>query len=120
MAKKDLHKYANAMAYKYRWLDEALNDMAHEIEYVRNEFGLNAARKLEKKVHEGIVQLCRFPHSGVCYENDLSFNGNEVRVLHLRQISVIYGFDNETITLIAIWNNYQNPERLDETIKSRQ
>lgn len=34
MAKKVLHKYGHAMAYKYRWLSEALDDMSNEIEYV--------------------------------------------------------------------------------------
>lgn len=34
MAKKVLHKYGHAMAYKYRWLSEALDDMSNEIDYV--------------------------------------------------------------------------------------
>ena len=56
------------MAYKYRWLSEALDDMAHEIEYVRDEYGLRAARQTESKVREGVQQLCQFPYSGVRYE----------------------------------------------------
>lgn len=106
------------MAYKYRWLSQALDDMSNEIEYVVKEFGLKAARRAESRIHEGVLQLCQFPNSGVRYEEAL-YNGQEVRVLHIKQISLIYSFDNETITLIAIWNNYQNPERLDEVIVSR-
>ena len=108
------------MAYKYRWLSQALDDMAHEIEYVRNEFGLKAARQTESKVHEGVQQLCQFPYSGVCYEEDVFYKGQEVRVLHLRQISVIYSIENKMITLIAIWNNHQNPNRLNDIIKTRE
>ena len=106
------------MAYKYRWLSQALDDMSDEIEYVAKEFGLRAARRMESRVHERVLQLCQFPYSGVCYE-DVLYNGQEVRVLHMKQISLIYSFDNETITLIALWNNYQNPERLSEVIESR-
>lgn len=106
------------MAYKYRWLSEALDDMSNEINYVAKEFGLRAARRMESRVHEGVLQLCQFPYSGVCYE-DVLYNGQEVRALYIKQISLIYSFDNETITLIALWNNYQNPERLDEVIESR-
>ena len=113
-----MHKYENVMAYKYRWLSEALDDMSKEIEYVAKEFGLKAARRVESRVHEGVLQLCQFPYSGIHYENVL-YNGQEVRVLHVKQISLIYSFDNEMITLIALWNNYQNPDRLSEVIESR-
>ena len=115
-----MHKYGCVMAYKYRWLSQALDDMAHEIEYVCNEFGLKAARQTESKVHEGVQQLCQFPYSGVCYEEDVLYKGQKVRILHLRQISVIYSIENEMITLIAIWNNYQNPNRLNDIIKTRE
>ena len=108
------------MAYKYRWLSQALDDMMHEIEYVREEFGLKAAQRTESKVREGVHQLCEFPYSGVRYEEDLLFDGHEVRVLPLRQISVIYRVEDEMITLIAIWNNYQNPNRLNEIIQTRE
>lgn len=107
------------MAYKYRWLTEALDEMSNEIEYVVKEFGLRAARRVERRVHEGVLQLCEFPYSGIRYE-DVLYRGQEVRVLHIKQISLIYSFDNEMITLIAFWNNYQNPERLDEVIDSRE
>ena len=108
------------MAYKYRWLAEALDDMSNEIDYVTKEFGLKAAKRVESRVHERVLQLCQFPYSGVRYEEDVLYNGNEVRVLHIRQISLIYSFDNEMITLIAVWNNYQNPIRLNEVINSRE
>jgi len=108
------------MAYKYRWLSQALDDMAHEIEYVRDEFGLRAAQRTEAKVRKGVNQLCQFPYSGVRYEDDVLYLGREVRVLHLRQISVIYSVEDEMITLIAIWNNYQNPNKLNEIIQTRE
>ncbi len=108
------------MAYKYRWLSQALDDMAQEIEYVRDEFGLRAAQRTEAKVRKGVNQLCQFPYSGVRYEEDVFYKGQEVRVLHLRQISVIYSVEDKMITLIAIWNNYQNPNRLNEIIQTRE
>lgn len=108
------------MAYKYRWLSEALDDMSNEIEYVVKEFGLKTTRQVEDSVHERVLQLCQFPYLGELYEEDVLFNGHEVRVLHIRQISLIYSFDNEVVTLIAVWNNYQNPDRLNKVISSRE
>lgn len=108
------------MVYKYRWLSEALDDMSNEIDYVAKEFRLKTARQVENRVHERILQLCQFPYSGVRYEEDVLYNGYEVRILHIRQISLIYSFDEEMITLIAVWNNYQNPNSLNEVINSRE
>ena len=120
MGKKVLPKYGCAMVYKYRWLHQALDDMAQEIEYVRDEFGLRAAQRMEARVRQGVGQLCQFPYSGVRYEEDVFYKGQEVRVLHLRQISVIYSVEDEMITLIAVWNNYQNPNKPNEIIQTRE
>ena len=108
------------MAYKYRWLSEVLEDLAHEIEYVCEEFGLKAAQRTESRVRDGVHQLCEFPYSGASYEEDLLYNGHEVRVLPLRQIPVIYSVEDEMVTLIAVWNNYQNPNRFNEIIQTRE
>ena len=107
------------MAYKYRWLSQALDDLSNEIEYVAKEFGLRAARRVESRVHEGVLQLCQFPYSGIHYE-DVLYDGLEVRLLHMKQISLIYSFDNEMITITALWNNFQNPDKLSEVIESRK
>ena len=106
------------MAYKYRWLSQALDDLYLEIEYVRNEFGTKAVQRALTKIHEGVKQLCSYPKTGVFYE-DVLYNGNEVRILHIRQVSIIYSIDNEMITLIAVWNNYQDPEKLQKIIEER-
>lgn len=34
MAKQDLHKYVLDMVYKYRWIDQALDDLEQEVGYV--------------------------------------------------------------------------------------
>lgn len=106
------------MAYKYRWLDPALDDMSQEIGYVRSEFGVRAARKAEAKIRERVNQLCDFPRLGMVYEG-LRYHGDEVRVLHIRQVSVIYTFEDDMITLVAVWNNYQDPEHLKTVLAER-
>lgn len=116
--KKALLKYAQSMAYSYRWLTQALDDMAQEIEYVCREFGIQAARKAEATIHARILQLCVFPNSGIKYCG-MTYCGSEVRILHVRQISMIYCAHNGIITIIAVWNNYQNPARLKDIILSR-
>lgn len=114
-----MHKYGSVMVYKYRWLSQALDDLSGEIEYVIKEFGLNAARRVENRIYDGVQQLCRFPFSGARYGENVLYDNQEIRILHLHQISLIYCFDNEMITLVALWNNYQNPDKLNEIIETR-
>ena len=119
MVKPDLHRYAQGMAFKYRWLNQALDDMDQEICYVRYEFGENTARKVESRIHERVINLCAFPYLGMNYEG-LKHQGNAVRILHIKQISLIYSIDGNMITLIALWNNRRDEKMLKSMIDSRQ
>lgn len=118
MAKQDLHKYVLDMVYKYRWLDQALDDLEQEVGYVFYEFGVASARKAEATIHERVTQLCSFPHLGVTYE-ELKYKGNEVRILHIKQVSLFYSIEDEMITLIALWNNRRDEKMLKTMIESR-
>ena len=106
------------MAYKYRWLTQALDDMSKEIGYVYTVFGIKAAQRAASRIHERIRQLCQFPYSGMRYE-DLLYKGTQVRILHVKQVSIIYCVQDNLITIIAIWNNFQNLDRLRDTIEAR-
>ena len=119
MAKQVLRKYVPVMVYKYRWLDQALADLEQEVGYVFHEFGVKAARKAEAIVHERVAQLCSFPNLGMNYEG-LEFHGNEVRILHIKQVSLIYCVDVDLITLIALWNNRRVEKTLKTMVMSRQ
>ena len=118
MAKQDLHKYVLGMVCKYRWLDQALDDLEQEVGYVFYEFGVASARKAEATIHERVTQLCSFPHLGMTYEG-LKYKGNEVRILHIKQVSLIYSIEDEMITLIALWNNRRDEKMLKTMIESR-
>ena len=106
------------MALKLEFHPEARIDLLKQMEYVLQQFGQRDAEKAFQKVKDGISQLCEYPKSGVLMP-DLFYNGNEVRVLHIRQLSIVYTSDTEHLYIVSIWNNYQAPERLPETIASR-
>lgn len=82
------------------------------------EFGVASARKAEATIHERVTQLCSFPHLGMTYEG-LKYNGNEVRILHIKQVSLFYSIEDEMITLIALWNNRRDEKMLKTMIESR-
>ena len=77
------------MAYKYRWLSQALDDMSHEIGYVYAEFGEKSARKAESVIRQRVDYLCTFPNLGMNYEG-LTFRGNEVRIMQIKKESFLF------------------------------
>ena len=111
-------KSVPAMVLRDSWLDQARQDFNAEIEYVYNEFGSQAAEKAYRKVLEGVDNLRHFPGMGRRYEG-LAYKGNEVHALVLKQVSIIYCHYDDVLKIVAIWNNYQDPERLEQTLAER-
>lgn len=108
------------MAFEIVWLESAQKELDAEIEYVYNEFGEDSAKRSRIKIKAAIDPLDTFPNSGIrC--NDFQYLGHNVRMIHIRQITVFYSFDDiYKVTVIAIWNNYQDPEKINDLLKSKQ
>lgn len=99
------------MAFEIEWLESALKDLDAEIEYVYCEFGKIAAQKAYRKIIDHISQLPSFPQMGMKYE-EMTFMGNEVRKLPIHQITVFYSLHNSKVTILAVWNNYQDSDNI--------
>lgn len=112
-------KYAQDMALMDEWLDGARFDLDLELEYVYDEFGLQSAEAVFQKVFETIDSLCHFPHLGKRFCN-MIFHQQEVRMISMKQTSIIYCQRGDTLLVIAIWNNRRDEKTLKDVIKSRQ
>ena len=97
-------KFVHVMALKHRWHRQAETEFTETLDYVFREFGLKSAEKVCAEVEQRVRQLCIFPDSGLRYK-DLYYNGSEVRILHMRKSSIIYCHDEETVFILAFWNN---------------
>ena len=107
------------MAFEVVWHPSAKIDLGEEIDYVIQNFGWTASKKLYDKVMDCVDDLSAFPNLGVVYEG-VTYHGNEVRLLNIRQNTVVYSFGDNKITIIVFWNNFQNPDRLAQLIGSRK
>lgn len=103
------------MAYNIKWLDEARGALNAEMEYVFAEFGKNTLAKVYDDLMERVSQLEIFPRIGVHCE-DLDYHGYEIRMLHVKKLSVVYTIVDKSIIILYIWNNQQDPERLAEVL----
>lgn len=99
------------MASEIEWLESALKDLDKEIEYVNNEFGYLVAQKVYQKIMDHIGLLASFPQMGMKYE-DMTFKGYEVRKLPIQQLTVFYSQQDNKVTVLAVWNNYQDSDNI--------
>lgn len=106
------------MALRHQWHNRAESELDETLAYVFREFGERAAEKVYAEVEKRIKQLCVFPDSGLRYK-DLYYNGNEVRILHMRKSSIIYCHDNETLFVLAFWNNRNDDTTTEAMILER-
>lgn len=99
------------MDYEIIWLAEARQSLAAEMEYVYNEFGRNTLAKVYVSLMERFAQLQLFPRIGVRHE-DLDYKGYEIRMLHVKRVSVVYAIHEKTVEILYIWNDRRNPESI--------
>lgn len=103
------------MVYNIEWLDDARSSLDAEMEYVFAEFGRNTLSKVYNNLMERVSQLQIFPRIGVRCE-DLDYRGYEIRMLYVKKVSVVYAITDQTIKILYIWNNQQDPGRLGEVL----
>lgn len=107
------------MAYEIIWLDEARKSLDAEMEYVFSNFGLLTLSEVYGDLCERVDQLKLFPRIGVRHE-DLDYHGYEMRMLHVKKVSVVYAIIGQTVQILYVWNNLQDPKRLEKVLSSKQ
>ena len=100
------------------WLPEAREDLTAEMEYVYSEFGAKAAEGVYLKVVDCMENLRHYPYLGKHFA-DMSYHGTAVRILSLRQTSLIYCIRDEKLVVLAVWNNRRDDKNINAMIQSR-
>ena len=103
------------MAYKIIWLDEARQSLDAEMEYVYAEFGHYTLAKVYDDLMRRVSQLQTFPKIGVRCE-DLDYRGYEMRMLHVKKVTIVYAIVNNTIEILYVWNNQHDPRKLGKVL----
>ena len=111
-------KFVHDMALRHKWLKEASQELVSTLDYVQSYFGERSVQMVYSEVSARIKQLKTFPDSGLRYK-DLSFNGKEVRISHMKRSSIIYCHDEETLYILAFWNNCCDDSKITDLLASR-
>ena len=99
------------MVFEIEWLRGTQRELDAEIEYVLGRFGFRAARKTYRRIMDNVEQLASFPHIGAQHEG-VAYKGCEVRKIIIRQVTVFYSPQPDKVTILAVWNNYQDPNNI--------
>ena len=47
---------------------------------------------------------------------DLDYHGYEMRMLHVKRVSVVYAIISQTVQILYVWNNRQDPKRIAKVL----
>jgi plasmid stabilization system protein ParE len=83
------------------------------LEYLELEWSLKVKNDFIKKLDKSLTQIQKFP--GSCQHTDF-IKGLYMFVV-TKQTSFFYRFDTKTITIVTLFDNRMNPERLKKEIK---
>jgi plasmid stabilization system protein ParE len=83
------------------------------LEYLESEWSSKVKSDFIKKLDKSFNQIQKYPES--CQQTDF------VKGLHMlivtKQTSVFYRFDSKRITIVTIFDNRMNPDKLKKEIK---
>ena len=99
------------MAFEIEWLKGAQDELDAEIAYVMDGFGFYSARKAYIRIMDHVSRLSTFPLVGTRYP-DVHYKGCEVRKLPIRQVTLFYSPQPDRVTILAVWNNYQDSTKI--------
>lgn len=88
------------MVFEVVWHPSASIDFDEAIDYVGQQFGWAASKKLYDEVLDTVNRISAFPEIGVLSEG-IIYLGNEVRVFNIRQNAIVYAVGDGLITIIV-------------------
>lgn len=98
--------------HKIVWTPLAIDSLNQIYHFTVETWNENIAEKLLIQLDYKISQLSLNPLLGPKFE-DSSFR----RILIHRNVSLFYKVNNDSVRLLLVWDNRQNPQSLTKTLK---
>ncbi|MBR5093115.1 MAG: type II toxin-antitoxin system RelE/ParE family toxin [Bacteroidales bacterium] len=100
------------------WSEQSRSDLRGILSYVGMNFGRRKAEDVLSDIHENAELLKNFPCLGRVFVKDPEL-GITYRSLTAKLNKIVYFVDNETITIVTVWQNRQNIGHLKKIIKEK-
>ena len=100
------------------WSEQSRSDLRELLSYVGINFGRRKAEEVLSDIREHAELLKDFPSLGQVFVKDHEL-GITYRSLTAKLNKMVYFMDNETITIVTVWQNRQDIGRLKKLIKEK-
>lgn len=89
------------------WTDSAIDDISENLYYLENEWSEKEIERFLSKIDEALEKLAK---------GNIKFKPTEYKNIYqvpiVKQITLFYEKNDESIFLLRFWNTYQAPEKL--------
>ena len=100
------------------WSEQSRSDLRELLSYVGINFGRRKAEEVLSDIRERAELLKDFPNLGRVFVKDPEL-GITYRALTAKLNKMVYFVDNETITIVTVWQNRQDIGSLKKIIKEK-
>ena len=94
---------------KIIWSADAVSDYDQNIEYLLDEWGIKETQQFIDEIAEMLNTISKMPELF-----PLSDYRNIRKCVVRKQISILYTVKDDKIELVRVWNNKQNPKKLND------
>ena len=97
------------------WSEQSRDDLREIVSYVGNSFGKRKAEEVFSEIRSTAELLKNFPMLGKSFVTDEELQ-IEYRTLPSKLNQLIYFVEEETINIVAVWQNRRDINRLKKTL----
>ena len=98
-----------------KWSEQSFEDLLEIVIYVANSFGKSKAKEVLEEIRHSADLLKNFPLLGKSFVEDSEL-GIEYRTLPSKLNQLVYYIEDETITIVTVWQNRRDVNRLKKLL----
>ena len=106
------------MSYALHWHEKAEDDLMGIAKYVAWRFGRTAAEKAVRKIRDDVAVLAGNPFVGIKSSAE-RLDGIVYRILYLKRNKIVYTIIDNSIYILAVFDNRRNPADIDILVTER-
>ena len=89
-----------------RWTNQAVSDLDEILKYLEENWSTKEVENFKSKLGQDIELLSKFPYLGSASKSKKGLR----RFVLNKHVTIIYHFDNDTISLISLFQNVRQPK----------
>ena len=101
---------------RINWEDQSLNDLREILKYVDSLYGIKRAEAVFSEIRDTVNLLLAFPLMGKEFVKD-PVTSASYHTLPSKLHQIVYYIENETINIVAVWNNRRDIRRLKRRLR---